>query len=207
MYLKHKLLKDIGNKLYIDVPTINKQLKDTFIIILSIFVIIVVLYFMRIHESGSRIPYEGIFLGLFIILIFGVYVFGFGKRYIFDLNNKDVKLEGSNLFIPYSKTICPFNKIETFGIKCKKERKGTKHNGGKPSYYYVYYLVFSTKDKPLDFIELVSTVNIVIELSLNDLNEIGNSLSDILKCSFVEGQEYMTISKVNNEFKNVMINR
>ena len=72
MYLKHKLLKDIGNKLYIDIPTINKQLKDTFIIILSIVILIVVLYFMRIHESGSRIPYEGIFLGLFIILIFGL---------------------------------------------------------------------------------------------------------------------------------------
>ena len=205
MYLKHKLLKDIGNKLCVDVPSINKQLKDTFIIILSVFIIIVVLYFMRIYESGSRIPFELFFFGLFIILILGIYVFGFGKKYVFDLDKKEVCLVGSNFFIPYSKVICPFNRIATFGIKCKKERKGTKHNGGKPSYYYVYYLVFSTKDKPLDFIELVSTVNIVIELSLNDLNEIGNSLSDILKCSFVEGQEYMTISKVNNEFKNVII--
>ena len=205
MALKHKLLKDMGGRLFIDVPSINKQLKDTFIIILSVFIIIVVLYFMRIYEKGNPIPFEPIILAIVAISIFGVFVFGFRKKYIFDLNRKQVTLEGSNFFVPYQKVICSFDKIATFGIKAKIERR--RRRQGREIIRYYYCLVFSTKDKPNEFIELVSTINISYEINLNDLNELGKSLADILKCSFIEGQEYMTIVKVNNEFKNVMLKR
>ena len=203
MLLNHRLLKDSGDRICINTPSFFKQLKIAILIILSVSIFIAFFYFCLVFDQDRPIPYKLFTHVLIGLSILGVFTFGFEKKYTFDLRRKEVIIEGAFFFIPFSKTFCPFDRIATFGIKCKVT---TYHKRGffpgDPTKEYSYYLVFSTKDKPMNFIELVSTTNIVTEIDLNDLNELGEYFAEILKCGFIKGEEKMTLSNENGQFQN-----
>ena len=126
-----------------------------------------------------------LFLGVFAIG-FTIICFGFKSKYVFDKSRKQLFIEGTNFFVPYSKYLCNFADIAIIGVQCYEhhDKHGTK---------YSYNLVFATMQEPVKFKKLATTTGINHQFNFDDINKLGVILSETIECRFVKGEQMRSI--------------
>ena len=174
-------IKPEGSKIYLLTPNPLQQMTTVCIICDIIFIPFAYLMYM----ANEKILGFMLFLGVFAFA-FTYVCFGFKSKFAFDTAKEQMFIEGTNFFVPYKKLVCNFSDIEVMGVQCYEHRD--KHGTS-----YSYDLVYATKQEPVKFKKLATTMGINHMLTFNDINEIGLILSKATGCRFIKGIELRSI--------------
>lgn len=174
-------IKQTDDKIYILTPNPLQQM--TTVCIIGDIIFIPFAYVM--YLANEQILGMMLFLGLFAFA-FTMICFGFKSKFVFDKSKKQLFMEGTNFFVPYSKYLCNFADIAIMGVQCYEhhDKHGTK---------YSYDLVYANMDEPRKFKKLATTMGINHVLTFDDINKIGLILSETAGCRFLKGEQLRSI--------------
>ncbi len=170
-----------NDKILLLTPNPVQQLSDVCIICDIIFIPFAYMMYM-VNENILGLM---ILLGIFAIGI-TIISFGFKSRFAFYKAKKQIFIEGTNFFVPYSNFLCNFSDIAIIGVQCYEHR-------GKYGYSYSYDLVYATINQPTKFKKLATTQGINHMLTFDDINKMGLLLSETIGCNFIIGKEERSI--------------
>lgn len=182
---KSPLYKDRDNYV-LKLPFSMHQAGITGIIAGIIFIPIVVYFF----GANYTISHGEVFAIILAIIVTPVFWFGSKRRLVFNTATNDIFYEGTYCFIPYSKKICKFDDIIVLGVQ------GIENHLQK-NVYYTYHLVYVTQQKPEKFEEMVHAGD--DGLVFEDLNKIGEILSQVIGRKFIKGEHKRSISIYNED--------
>ena len=151
-------------------------------IIAGIIIIPIIVYFFG---ADYTISHGEVFALILAIIVTPIFLYGSKRRLSFNTATKDIFFEGTYCFIPYSKKICKFDDIIVLGVQ------GIENHFQK-KVYYTYHLVYVTKQKPEKFEEMVHAGDDGI--TFDDINKIGEILSQIIDRKFIKGEYHRSIS-------------
>lgn len=174
-------ISQTSDKIYL--LTTNQLQQMTSVCIIGDIIFVPFAYMM--YMANPEILGFMLFLGLFAIC-FTFICFGFKSKYTFDKIKKQIFVEGTNFFVPYTKYICNFSDVTIIGVQCYEHH--SKH--GK---HYSYNLVYATNQEPTKFKKLAMTTGINHMLNFDDINIIGEILSKTIGCRFYKGEYLRSI--------------
>ncbi len=185
-----------GDKIFIDVPSLNEQLY-----VVGIIGTIIIFIFSLVMYITTRDIKISLFLWG-ICFVIDIYIYCFKSKYIFNKRTNKVMKEGMCFLIPFSKEICNFSDLSVLGVIGysveSTQRNGIRKYKQTKQVQYIYQLVFATKQKPKKFIKIASTFGIQKQLKLNELNSAGRQLSDMMEIQFIEGNLLETMIATNS---------
>ena len=174
-------IKQTNDKIYLLTPNPLQQMTTVCIICDIIFIPFAYLMYM----ANENILGLMLFLGVFAFA-FTFVCFGFKSKFAFDTVKKQIFIEGTNFFVPYRKFLGNFSDIEVIGVQCYEhhDKHGTT---------YSYDLVYASKQEPVKFKKLATTMGINHMLTFDDINKIGLILSETTGCRFVKAEQLRSI--------------
>ena len=184
-----------GDKIFIDIPSINEQLY----VVGIIGTIIIFIFSLMMYITTRDIKILLFLWG--VCFVIDIYIYCYKSKYTFNIRTNKVMKEGMCFFIPFSKEICNFSDVSVFGVTgycVGKNKSNSIGSHREPSQIQcLYQLAFATKQKPKKFIKIASTFGIQQQLTMRDLNSAGSQLSDMMEVKFVEGVLFETMIAKN----------
>ena len=169
------------DKILLLTPNPLQQMTDVCIVCDIIFIP----FAYMMYTANEEILGLMLFIGLFAIC-FTLICFGFKSKFVFDKVRKQMFVEGTNFFIPYSNFLHDFSDIEIIGVQCYEHR-------GKRGVQYSYDLVYAARQEPAEFKKLATTTGINHVLNFDDINKLGFILSETIGCRFLKGENLRSI--------------
>ncbi len=161
-----------GNKLILLSPDTLQRMTAVVIII----DIVLIPFSILLYPTTDEAKYIIIFFWISaFILTFAN--FGFKSRFIFDSTKKQIFLEGTSYFRPYTKLVCNYSDVSLIGIQYHEYR-------GKNSTIRYYDLVYEIRPRFSEFHLLATTGGVRQAFSYNELQKLGQLLSKTLDCPF-----------------------
>ena len=174
-----------GDKIIITPPYFLQD-KTNIGIVCDVIIILFTFLLYPIKDSAPDVIYILSFFWVITIIV-NILTFGFKSKLVFDTKTKNIINVGLNFFAPYQKTLCNFSDIKIFGVKGYTYKR-------KMNTFYAYDLVYTTKQNPLDFKVLAKSDAFNYGSSLNELNKMGEILSQTVNCQFIKGEKSGSIT-------------